>query len=154
MPLFGLFPEAKEMLSNWAKQNLLLLNKYTAKKYIENEIIPQCLEQYNQEQKNQNYNSVSAKEFLDLLEENKQKYGGDLSDDFPKGMRPLLIIGQDESVFHQFSYSSRSWRAPKGEAHLLPKSNSYSIMVSAFISNAFGFAFCPTDHEINQLNKN
>ena len=34
-----------------------------------------------------------------------QKYGGNLSVRFPTGARPLLLIGQDESTYHQYIFS-------------------------------------------------
>ena len=38
------------------------------------------------------------------------------------GSKPLMIVGQDESVFTQFLLGQRNWVGPKGERPLLPKS--------------------------------
>ena len=50
-----------------------------------------------------------------------------------------MVIGQVESVFKQYSFGSKCWIGPDGEMKLLPKSDGYSRMVSAFVSRDFGF---------------
>ena len=49
--------------------------------------------------------------------------------------KPLMIIGQDESVFKQNSFGSKCWIGEHGEMKLLPKSDGYSRMISAFQRN-------------------
>ena len=52
--------------------------------------------------------------------------------------KQLIIIGQDESVFKQYSFGSKYWMGEYGEMKLLPKSDGYSRMVSAFVSRELG----------------
>ena len=53
--------------------------------------------------------------------------------------RPLMIIGQDESVFAQYLLGSKTWVGPKGQRPLLPKSDGDGYMLSAFVAREFGF---------------
>jgi hypothetical protein len=53
--------------------------------------------------------------------------------------RPLMIVGQDESVFAQYLLGSKTWVGPKGQRPLLPKSEGDGYMLSAFVSSEFGF---------------
>jgi len=39
--------------------------------------------------------------------------------------KPFMIIGQDESVFKQYSFGSKCWIGEHGEMKLLPKSDGY-----------------------------
>jgi hypothetical protein len=41
-------------------------------------------------------------------------YGGNLSVRRPVNSKPLLIFGQDESIFNQFSFGSKQWVGPLG----------------------------------------
>jgi hypothetical protein len=53
--------------------------------------------------------------------------------------RPLMIVGQDESVFAQYLFGSKTWVGPKGQRPLLPKSKGDGYVLSAFMSREFGF---------------
>lgn len=44
--------------------------------------------------------------------------------------KQLIILGQDESCFKQFSISKRCWVSPDGEMKLLPKTGGYNAIVS------------------------
>ncbi|KAI2501676.1 hypothetical protein MHU86_12800 [Fragilaria crotonensis] len=46
----------------------------------------------------------------------------------PTSIRPLMIIGQDESVFSQYLMSSKQWMGPRGQVALLPKSEGDGYM--------------------------
>ena len=81
-----------------------------------------------------------------------QKMGGDLSVRRNEGSRPVIIIGQDESVVKQYSFSSKCWQGVSGERKLLPKSDGYSLMISAFCSRAFGLSLNVTDEELVKIN--
>ena len=52
----------------------------------------------------------------------------------PAGSRPLIIFGQDESIFNQFSHSGRQWLGPLGQRSIMPKSAGMGVMLSAFQS--------------------
>ena len=53
--------------------------------------------------------------------------------------RPMMIIGQDESVFAQYLLGAKSWVGPKGQRPLLPTSEGDGYMLSAFVLQDFGF---------------
>jgi hypothetical protein len=52
--------------------------------------------------------------------------------------RPIVIVGQDESVFAQYLLGSKAWVGPKGQRPLLPKSEDDGYMLSAFVTQEFG----------------
>ena len=66
--------------------------------------------------------------------------------------RPLMIIGQDESVFAQYLLGSKMWVGPKGQRPLLPKTEGDGYMLSAFVSREFGFGKEMTDAELALVN--
>ena len=68
-------------------------------------------------------------------------------------LRPTIIIGQDESVFKQYSFSQRCWFSPNGETKLLPKNEGYSQMISAFVSRSFGIGLKLTEEELLKVNE-
>ena len=41
--------------------------------------------------------------------------GGNLSVRL-NGRRPVLLVGQDESTFHQYTFSKKSWKGPNGSS--------------------------------------
>ena len=57
---------------------------------------------------------------------------------YDPNFRPLMLIGQDENCFKQFSFLKRYWIGPTGEVKLLSKTNSYIQLVLAFCSCSFG----------------
>jgi len=71
----------------------------------------------------------------------------------PPNSRPVMIVGQDESCFKQYSFSKRCWVGPGGEMKLLPKTDGYTQMVSAFCSRTFGFGLILNEEELKQLNE-
>ncbi len=52
---------------------------------------------------------------------------------------PLIIVGQNESVFAQYLLGSKTWTGPAGQRPFLPKSEGDGYMLSAFVSREFGF---------------
>ena len=71
----------------------------------------------------------------------------------PTLTRPLMMIGQDETVFKQYSFSRKCWVGADGETQLLPKSDGYSRMISAFVSRSFGVGLHLSDIELNEVNE-
>ena len=67
--------------------------------------------------------------------------------------RPVIMIGQDESCFKQYSFSKRCWVGPAGEMKLLPKTDGYTQMVSAFCSRSFGFGIVLSEEELKIVNE-
>ena len=71
----------------------------------------------------------------------------------PKKARPIMIVGQDESVFSQYLLGAKTWIGPKGQRPLLPKSEGDGYMLSAFVSQDFGFGGPLTsDDELAKIN--
>jgi hypothetical protein len=66
--------------------------------------------------------------------------------------RPIMLIGQDESVFAQYLLGSKTWIGPKGQRPLLPKSEGDGYMLSAFVSRDFGFGKRLTADELTRIN--
>jgi hypothetical protein len=50
----------------------------------------------------------------------------------PPDVKPIMIFGQDESVFNQLLLKSPQWVGPQGQRPLLPKTEGLSLMLSAF----------------------
>jgi len=71
----------------------------------------------------------------------------------PTLTRPLMIIGQDETVFKQYTFSQKCWVGPGGETQLLPKSDGYSRMVSGFVSRSFGVGLLLSQDELDKVNE-
>ena len=67
------------------------------------------------------------------------EFGGELSVRKPAEEKPLIVFGQDESVYNQFSFNGVQWVRPDGKRSLLPKNNGVGKMVSAFQSRETGF---------------
>ena len=83
----------------------------------------------------------------------KKEMGGDLSVRKEKKEKPIIFIGQDETVFKQFSYSKKAWHAPTGQTQLLPKSDGYSRMISAYVSRVFGLGIHLSQEQLKTINK-
>jgi hypothetical protein len=66
--------------------------------------------------------------------------------------RPIMIVGQDESVFAQNLLGAKTWIGPKGQRPLLPKSEGDGCMLSAFVSREFGFDRLLTNDELAKIN--
>ncbi len=79
--------------------------------------------------------------------------GGDVSTRKPRNIRPTILLGQDESVFKQYSFSSKTWTGPTGENTLLPKSDGYSKMVSAYMSRPMGMGVIVSSSQLESINK-
>ncbi len=85
-----------------------------------------------------------------VCEHNIGLFGGNVSVRSPAGSKPLIIFGQDESVFNQFSHSSMRWLGPSQQRSIMPKTAGMGIMRSCFqsrdvsspISNLFQSVSC------------
>ena len=66
---------------------------------------------------------------------------------------PLILIGQDKSIFKQFLILPKQWNLPDGTAPLNPKDKGYGIMLSSFVSRDFGYGHDITVEELRRINE-
>ena len=71
----------------------------------------------------------------------------------PSLTRPLMIIGQEETVFKKYSFSRKCLVGPGGETQLLPKSDGYSRMICGFVSRSFGVDLHLSKSELGKVNE-
>jgi hypothetical protein len=81
------------------------------------------------------------------------RFGGNVSVCRPEGSNPIIVFGQDESVFNQFSFNGKQWTGPSGERSILPKSDGLGVMVSAFQSREMGFGVIITEEQLKKINE-
>lgn len=67
--------------------------------------------------------------------------------------KPIIIFGQDESVFNQYSFNGKQWVGSDGKRAILPKSNGMGLMISAFQSREFGFGYDLTSDKLEEALK-
>ena len=79
------------------------------------------------------------------------KMGGNLSVRFPSGSKPLLRMGQDESIYKAHQFPSGGWMC-EGATVLRPKTEGVGDMVSAFADCARGFGLEMSDAELAEVN--
>ena len=78
--------------------------------------------------------------------------GGNLSVRFPAGAKPLLAMGQDESIYKAFQFPSGTWTCD-GVQLIRPKTEGVGLMVSAFADRASGFGIPLDPTEIAEINR-
>jgi hypothetical protein len=71
----------------------------------------------------------------------------------PPGSIPIEVFGQDESVFSQFMFPTKSWIGPNQEHGLFPKSLGEGLMISAFVSRDSGFGMPVTPEQLDEINR-
>ncbi|KAI2503952.1 hypothetical protein MHU86_10518 [Fragilaria crotonensis] len=67
--------------------------------------------------------------------------------------KPLMIFGQDESVFNQYLIGNRQWVGHEGQRALLPKTEGMGLMLSAFQSPETGFGLKLSRIQISEINE-
>ena len=72
----------------------------------------------------------------------------------PPGSKPLIIVGQDEALYAQYLVALKSWKGPKGETVLNPKSEGDKIMLSAYTGRELGFGRPLSMEELEKINAN
>jgi hypothetical protein len=80
-------------------------------------------------------------------------FGGNLSVRKPPDTKPLMIFGQDESVYSQFLFGNRQWVGPQGQHPLLPKTDGFSLMLSALQSRETGFGVSVSRIQLDEINE-
>ena len=66
--------------------------------------------------------------------------------------KPLIIFGQDESIFKQYTLSSKQWALPDGTTAPNPKEDGHGVMLSSFVSRDFGYGLNLTQGQLNEVN--
>jgi hypothetical protein len=84
------------------------------------------------------YHVDTHKAFCAFVSANTKQYGGDLSVRLRVGERPVMLVSQDETTFHQFIFPKKQWKGPNGKAFLMPKSEGDICMASGFTAYEFG----------------
>ena len=74
------------------------------------------------------------------LEKRFVKYEGERLEDvvLPVGVKPLVYVVHDESIFVASDGKKEVWQEIEGKRHLLPKSQGRSLMVSEFLCECHG----------------
>ena len=81
------------------------------------------------------------------------RFGGRVSVRKDPLQKPLISVGQDECIFKQYLFSSKSWTAPDGTKAIVPKDDGLGIMISAFVTREFGFGMELTEEELIRINQ-
>ena len=76
------------------------------------------------------YHIDTHKCLFQFVPECDKMFGASLSIRKDQNVRPLILIGQDESTYHQFIFAKKQWKGPLGQHQLLPKSEGEILMVS------------------------
>jgi hypothetical protein len=104
------------------------------------------------------FNIVQDEEHLQFHVDYWNRFGGETerinpsqSIRVPSNARPIMIVGQDKSVFAQYLLDAKTCH--KGQKPLLPKSEGNGFMLSAFVSRKFGFGRQLTEMELEQINR-
>jgi hypothetical protein len=80
------------------------------------------------------------------------QFGGNLSIRMLPCQLPLIVMGQDECIVKQYTFTPKAWVGPKGEQAIIPKDDGYGIMISAFQSCEFGFGMELTEAQLQIVN--
>ena len=80
-------------------------------------------------------------------------FGGNLSVRKPPEEKPVMMFGQDESVYSQFHLKSTQWVGPLGQRTLLPKTDGLSLMTSAIQSRETGSGVHISRIQLDKMNE-
>ena len=92
-----------------------------------------------------------APNFQELANQ-KYTFGGTLSVRRPPNEKTIILFGQDECNFNQFTMNSRQWVGPKGERVLNPKSDGSGIMISGLQSREFAYGLKISQNQFDEIN--
>jgi hypothetical protein len=82
-----------------------------------------------------------------------REHGANLSIRKNSATRPVICVGEDESAFSQYAFSTKSWKGPNGEQKLLPKGEGETLMVAGFMSRQFGLGKHLTEEHLIAINR-
>ncbi|KAL7525012.1 hypothetical protein ACHAXR_003180, partial [Thalassiosira sp. AJA248-18] len=94
---------------------------------------------------------VDDHECMKKLANEKYEFGGNIS--VRCSGKPIIIIGQDESVYNQFAFGCKQWVGKSGERAFLPKSGGAGVMISAFQSREFGWGLAISADQLEKINE-
>ena len=119
------------------------INETTAKNLEQNETnFPKnCFHQYlgdGGEYTMHEYHIDTHKCLFQFVPDCDKIFGASLSIRKDQNVRPLILIGQDESTYHRFIFAKKQWKGPLGQHQLLPKSEGEILMVSGMQAREFG----------------
>ena len=80
-----------------------------------------------------------------------QPRGGRVSVRYGREKKPIIINGQDESIFNSEAAPSRKWMVD-GKTYCTPKSGA-GLMVSAFVNTVSGFGLPMTEAQLAEVNR-
>ena len=81
------------------------------------------------------------------------RFGGNLSVRKKADDKPLIMIGQDECIFKQYTMHNRQWKLPDGTQQILPKDDGAGVMISSFVSRDYGYGLDVSDSVLNEMNE-
>ena len=88
------------------------------------------------------YHVAVHSKLVDFVSEmNREQHGGDLSVRKRPDERPIIEVGQDESIFDQYAFPGRVWHGANGETIPRPKGTGDGRMVSGYIGPSIGFGY-------------
>ena len=79
------------------------------------------------------------------------EFGGNTS--VRNTLKPVIILGQDESIYNQFAFGCKQWVGKNGERAFLPKSGGAGVMISAFQAREFGWGSKLTPEMFRRINE-
>ena len=95
---------------------------------------------------------VDDHDCLQVLANDKYgSFGGNVSVRASPG-NPIIIIGQDESIYSQYAFGQKQWVGPAGERAFLPKTDGAGWMVSGMQCREFGFGMELSKWQIEATN--
>ena len=80
------------------------------------------------------------------------QFGGHLSVRKKESEKPLILLGQDESIFKQYTLSPKQWSLPDGITAPNPKEDGQGVMLSSFVSRDFGYGHDLTESQLIEVN--
>ena len=100
--------------------------------------------------------SVHSKLINYVSQPNRTKHGGDLSVRKPANQRPVIEVGQDEAIFDQYAFTSRTWHGSEGQTTMRPKGTGDGLMASAMVGPSLGFGYNAniTFYDLMRINEN
>jgi hypothetical protein len=82
----------------------------------------------------------------------EMRFGGNISVCMLLCQRPFIVMGQDECIEKQYSFTRKAWLVPEGEQPITPKDDGLGVMILAMQSQEFGYRMVLTPDELHHVN--